>query len=243
MTDYGRRVLENFMPSLVQAGRVIVSGMMYGVDQEAHMLCMKYGGKTIAVLGYGLRSKTISGEDGRFMGEVIDSGGLIISEWKEIEGSTWTFPQRNRIVAGLADAILVVEAAEKSGSLVTVKWAEKFGKPVYAVPGQIFSGVSMGTNKIIATGRAKIVLSAEDILYSKLPDGRLGLPVMMSHPKRTNSIASRMLFLLENEPLTTDDLVKKLRVKIEEISVALTELALAEIIQESGGKHHLIKSV
>ncbi len=236
MTEYGRRVLETFMPSLVQAGIVIVSGMMYGVDQEAHKLCLRCGGKTIAVLGYGLASKTISREDRRFMKGVVDGGGLVISEWDNLDGSTWTFPQRNRIVAGLADSVLVVEAAEKSGSLVTVGWAEKFGKPVFAVPGQIFSGVSKGTNEIIAMGRAKMVLSAEDILCSDPSHLQMKLPIMETSARRGNNLPNRIAFLLENEPLTTDELVKKLRGSIEEINVALAEMSLVGWVEERLGK-------
>ncbi len=239
MTDYGRRVLETIMPDLVQAGLIIVSGMMYGVDQEAHKLCLKYGGKTIAVLGWGIRWAGLAREDREIQEKIIASGGLVVSEWEKRRPELWTFPQRNRIVAGLADSVLVVEAASKSGSMVTVSWAQKFGKSVLAVPGPITSKVSAGTNQLVAAGRAKMVLSAEDILCSYGLQKTPTQLVMFAGVERTNNFSQRILELLENEPLTTDEMVRILRERVERINVVLTEMNLSGMIEERNGKWEL----
>lgn len=242
MTDYGRRVLETLMPELVAAGVVIVSGMMYGVDQEAHRLCLKYGGKTIAVLGWGINYLGLALEDAKLQEEIVASGGLLISEWESLKPELWTFPARNRIVAGLADKVLVVEGAIKSGSLVTVAWAEKFAKQVLAIPGPITSRVSQGTNYLIASGRAKMVVSADDIL-SSLEISHETRQLKIFGGEKGHTLAGRIIGLLENEPLMTDDLARLLREPVSKIGEALTELSLVGSIEERSGKHYLIKSV
>lgn len=240
MTDYGRRVLEMIMPDLVQAGLYIVSGMMYGVDQEAHKLCLKYGGKTIAVLGYGLNYPGIASEDQKVKEQILSGGGLVISEWDKQDGALWTFPQRNRIVAGLADAVLVVEAAMKSGSLVTVSWAEKYKKEVFAVPGPITSKVSVGTNWLVTNRRAKMVLSAEDILCSFGLSRQPTQLVMFTGSERTNKFHERIIVLLENESFSTDEIVRTLGLPVEKVNAALMEMSLSGVVSEVNGKWELV---
>ncbi|MBI2326258.1 DNA-protecting protein DprA [Candidatus Collierbacteria bacterium] len=239
MTEYGRRVLETIIPELAAAGAVIVSGMMYGVDQEAHRLCLKYGGKTIAVLGWGIRWDGLAREDAKMQAEIVASGGLLVSEWESEKPELWTFPARNRIVAGLADRVLVVEAAIKSGSMVTVAWAEKFDRPVLAIPGPITSRVSQGTNYLIASGRARMAVSAEDILVA-LDITHQTRQLTMFGGERGHSLAGRIIELLGNEPLMTDDLARKLREPVSKIGETLTTLSLTGAIEERGGRHYLI---
>src|SRR3990170_4870145 len=123
MTEYGRRALETIVPRLVFEGKTVISGFMYGVDQYAHELCIENGGKTIAVLGWGI-NLPFKGSDIKLAEKIIKSQGLILSEWEEQQGTLWTFPTRNRIVAALADEIIVVEAAAKSGALITARLAQ-----------------------------------------------------------------------------------------------------------------------
>ncbi|KKU21465.1 MAG: protecting protein, SMF familiy protein [Microgenomates group bacterium GW2011_GWF1_46_12] len=123
MSRYGKQALGEIIPKLCGAGYTIVSGLMYGVDQEAHKLTLECGGCAIAVLGYGT--------------------------------------QRNRIVVGISDVIVVAEAGEKSGSLNTASWARRMNKPVYAIPGSVFSPTSEGTNWLVAQGLAKALTVTE----------------------------------------------------------------------------------
>jgi len=164
MSDYGRSVIEKWMPTFIQKGITIVSGFMYGVDQTAHRACLENGGRTIAVLGWGIDRK-VAAEDEKLYQQILEVNSLIVSEYEgELEGSVWTFPRRNRIVAGIADAVLVIEAAEKSGSLITARLARMFGKPLMAVPGLVTSKGAAGTNSLLKTGKAIMVTSAEEVL-------------------------------------------------------------------------------
>jgi len=164
MSDYGRSVIEKWMPTFIQKGITIVSGFMYGVDQTAHRACLENGGKTIAVLGWGIDRK-VAADDEKLYQQILEVNSLIVSEYEgELEGSVWTFPRRNRIVAGIADAVLVIEAAEKSGSLITARLAKIFGKPLMAVPGLVTSKGAEGTNNLLKTGKAIMVTSAEEVL-------------------------------------------------------------------------------
>lgn len=155
MSRYGRAIVEEIVPRLCGAGYAIVSGLMYGVDQVAHKNTLEYGGKAIAVLGWGIE-RANDPESDRLADEIVIHGGVVMSEYPgDTRGQLWSFPQRNRIVVGLSDIIIVVEAGIKSGTMSTVKWAEKMKKPVYAVPGSMFAKTSEGANYMIETGLAR----------------------------------------------------------------------------------------
>ncbi len=163
LTSYGRRATEQLVTEIAAAGITIVSGFMYGGDEAAHSSAVKAGGKTIAVMPCGI--DIISPEyQKNLYNEILETGGLIISEYeKDFLPQTWSFVQRDRIVAGLSKAVLVTEASLDSGSLITANYAKKFGRKVFALPGQITSEVSKGTIKLIKEG-AEVVTEARDIL-------------------------------------------------------------------------------
>jgi DNA processing protein len=162
-TRYTGEVLESLLGGLVANGVTIVSGFMYGVDAEAHLNCIELGGRTIAVLPYGIDFEP-PGEMAELYNSILENKGLFISEYPgNHPPEKWTFIARNRIVAGLSQAVLVVEAAKKSGALITAKKALEYGREVFAVPGSIVSGVSVGTNNLIKEG-ARLVSNCADIL-------------------------------------------------------------------------------
>lgn len=155
MSRYGRAIVEEIVPRLCGAGYTVVSGLMYGVDQLAHKKTLEGGGTAVAVLGWGIE-RVNDPESDRLADEIVTHGGVVMSEYPvDTRGQLWTFPQRNRIVVGLSDIIIVVEAGVKSGTMSTVKWAEKMQKPVYAVPGSMFAKTSEGANYMIETGLAR----------------------------------------------------------------------------------------
>ncbi len=154
MTTYGERMVLSLVPELVGQGFVVLSGLMYGVDRAAHKAAMASGGKTIAVLGWGINNK-MSFTDEKLAEEIVSKRGLIVSEWKEQPGTKWTFPLRDRITAALSQSIYVVEAAEKSGALITAEWGIRLGREIWAVPGPVTSLMSFGTNKLINEGKAR----------------------------------------------------------------------------------------
>ncbi len=163
ITSYGKAIVSRFIPMLVEAGFCIVSGLARGVDAEVHKITLKSGGKTIAVLGSGVDIITPM-QNKNLYDDILSDGGLIISEYPlGTEGSKWSFPQRNRIIAGVSLGVLVVEAGEKSGSLITASLATGYGRDVFAVPGPINSDLSVGVNNLLKRG-AIIATEPEDIL-------------------------------------------------------------------------------
>ncbi|MBQ2836252.1 MAG: DNA-processing protein DprA [Clostridia bacterium] len=165
-TGYGRKVAEQIATELSQLGINIISGMALGVDSAAHLgtLHEKCIGKTIAVLGSGL-DKIYPKENIQLARRIIKSGGCILSEYPiGTSANKLNFPQRNRIISGLSKGVLVVEASEKSGSLITADFALEQGREVFAVPGDINKETSTGTNNLIKQG-AKIVTSYIDVIH------------------------------------------------------------------------------
>lgn len=220
MTEYGKRVIEKIVPQLVFERKTIVSGFIYGVDQYAHQVCLENGGITIAVLGWGI-NYPLSDFDLKLAHQIIKKGGLLISEWENQKPALWTFPQRNRLVAALAKEIIVVEAAQISGALITTRIANKLNRSVWAVPGPITSKTSFGTNYLIKTGKAKMWLETP----------------------QTEKIQTKnkepFLNLLENEPLTADEIARKLNLPISQIGAQLSLLTLSGHLIEKGGKYYL----
>lgn len=156
-SEYGKQVAMNLGKNLAAAGAVTVSGMAKGIDSFGHLGALKAGGKTIAVLGCGV--DVCYPAENRKLYEQILSEGLIVSEYEPGTGPMpYMFPQRNRIIAGLSRVVTVVEAGRDSGALITAGLAEDFGREVYAVPGNITSMWSLGTNKLISDGAMPVVV-------------------------------------------------------------------------------------
>jgi DNA processing protein len=162
-TVYGSRAARKLSYDLALRGVRVVSGLARGIDSIAHTGCISAGGKTTAVLGCGLDS-IYPPENNRLFNDIIDSGGLILSEYPPgMPPLQHNFPARNRIISGISSGVLVVEAAKRSGSLITAGYALEQGREVFAVPGNADSAYSRGTNQLIKDG-AKLVLSVDDIL-------------------------------------------------------------------------------
>ncbi|WP_404462237.1 DNA-processing protein DprA [Sutcliffiella horikoshii] len=162
MSSYGNHALNKLIPPLLKEEFTIVSGLAKGVDISAHQLAMERGGNTIAVLGSGLFH--IYPKEHQSFAEEIAFHHLLLSEYPPYTPPTrWNFPQRNRIISGLSEGVIIIEAKEKSGSLITADQAMDQGREVFAVPGSILSETSKGTNALIQQG-AKLVSSHHDIL-------------------------------------------------------------------------------
>ena len=218
MTEYGRRVVESLVPRLVDQGWTVVSGFMYGVDQEAHRVCVECGGKTVAVLGWGINER-LETSDQRLADEIVKSGGLLISEWEDQKPTLWTFPARNRIVAAIASQIYVVEAAAKSGALITARMGRELGREIWAVPGPVTSTVSVGTNWLIKTGQAQMWVPNES----------------MSRDTKKGDLYT----MLQNEILTIDELVRKTGRSAEDLGAELTMMTLRGEVVEREGKYYV----
>lgn len=238
MTRYGKEAVDKFVSAFVAEGVATISGFMYGVDTEVHQKTVDYGGRTVAVFGCGL-DVIYPPENEKLYGEILEASGLVISQYEPgAKPHLWKFPQRNKIVAGLASlGVLVVEAGEKSGSLITASLAKKMGKKVYAVPGAISSSVSVGTNNLIKSGEALMAVSAGDILKIKLSHFAR---VSQDKPE-LNGLENKIYKILQLEPQGIDEMAMKIGGNIVEIGSVLSIMSLKGLLTESGGKYYLSK--
>lgn len=230
-TSYGRLVAKKLAADLASRGVTIVSGLAPGIDTAAHEGALS-AGRTVAVLGTGLGNPYPAGSEGRIA--AIARNGAVLSEFPwETPGSQWTFPRRNRIIAGLARAVVVVEAPERSGALLTADCALAQGKEVLAVPGPITSDASRGTNRLLQEG-AKLVLSADDVL------AELGMPSLPLPPSATLPPESQRVYdLLSREPLDPSEIVDHTGLPHARVAQILLELVLAGRVEELPGRKYV----
>jgi len=235
MTRYGREIVTKFMPQLVAEGVAIISGFMYGVDSEAHRQCIELGGKTVAVLGWGLDYKDVNK---KLYEKILQTNGLIISEYEaDLKPTLWTFPQRNRIVAGLASlGVLVVQGGEKSGSLITARLAKEQNKKVWAVPGPIDSSVAKGVNWLLKMGLAKMATEAGDILETG------GLTVQENlFDHNLDKTEQKIVEILKRESMEVDEVARTLGLTVMEVLGKISILSMKNIVDEENGKIYLKK--
>ncbi|MEK7664661.1 MAG: DNA-processing protein DprA [Patescibacteria group bacterium] len=241
LTNYGKRITEQFVTEIAASGITIVSGFMYGGDEAAHSSAVRAGGKTIAVMPCGI-DLIHPAEQEELYNEILKNNGLIISEYEgKLLPVSWMYAKRNRIVAGLSKAILVVEAGLNSGTLITTGYAKKYNRKIFAVPGPITSEVSKGTIKLIKEG-AEIATEAKDILkFFKIE----GLP--MSHKNcatsevaRADSLEQAIINQLKIEPMEADTIARTLGVSAAKIGTTLSLMQLKGIIQQEENKYYII---
>jgi DNA processing protein len=219
-SSYGRSVTRSLARDVAAAGLVVVSGMARGIDGEAHRGALEGGGRTIAVLGCGI-DRDYPAAHAELARRITESGGLVVSEYEPgVEPAPWRFPARNRIIAGLCRATLVVEARERSGALITADFALEEGRDVFAVPGEITSSLSAGTNGLIKLG-ATPVGSAADVLevYDLVTAARVSAPL--------GRAAQALLAYVSGTALTGDELGRAAALDPAESAAALLELELA----------------
>ena len=232
-TLYGRAVSRNISKLLSEYNIGIISGMARGIDAEAHRGAMDGNGFTCAVLGCGC-DIAYPPENKKLMLE-IEKKGAVVSEYPPgTQPISYNFPARNRIISGLSDGVLIIEAGEKSGALITANFALEQGRDVFAVPGSILSNMSKGTNLLIKDG-AKPVTDIGDIL------NELGIDVeIMNEKLNMNGLTSREKVIMEvicDSPIYLDDLLKKVSLKIGEINSILTSLEMKGLIRILPGKY------
>ena len=232
-TEYGREVTKLLTTELVLSGFTIVSGLALGVDAISHMTALGNNGKTIAVLGCGVDCCNPA-ENQSIYNSILESGNCIVSEFPlGMKPTQWTFPARNRIIAGLSQAVLVTEGAEDSGSLITAEFALKFKRKVFAVPGPITSSMSKGPYKLIAKG-AKLVTSASDILKDLKSEIRISKSETISKSKIQKGETKEereILDLLQNESLHFDEIVRRTKFKSAKLSSLLSLMEIKGLIK------------
>lgn len=235
MSEYGKRVVGMLVPDIIRAGMVTVSGLAFGIDAEVAKETVATGGRTVAVLGHGL-GMIYPKQNERLAEEIVQKGGLILSEFPlDTRPDKYTFPARNRIIAGLSLGTVVVEAALESGSLITAELALEYGREVFAVPGQIFDSHYAGCHQLIARGHAKLVTSASEILtdIGIVSSAQGGAPVQSYTPETPEE--EQILKILTTMPMVLDDLAEKTELPPSALSATLTMLEIRGIVKNIGG--------
>jgi DNA processing protein len=226
---YGRSVARMLSRDLAAAGAVVVSGMARGIDGEAHRGALEGGGQTVAVLGCGI-DRDYPALHAELARRIIATGGLVVSEYEPgVEPAPWRFPARNRVIAGLALATVVVEARERSGALITADFALEDGREVLSVPGEITSATSAGTNGLLRQG-ATPVTAVADVLEA------LGLE-LIADAGPTDPIQVAVLEALGDGVATADDLVRALAGDAGLVASALMTLELWGAVVEIDGEY------
>lgn len=233
-TPYGRLVAEKIASDLAVAGVTVVSGAARGIDTAAHKGALAAGGRTVAVLGCG-PDVVYPRENSRLLDQIAASGAILSEFPPGVQPEAWHFPTRNRIISGMAKGVLVVEAAEKSGALITADFALDQGRDVMAVPGNVTSPVSRGANRLIKQG-AKLVEGAEDIfeefgLDSLFPktEGCEQVPVKLSDEEK------QIYHLLSVEPVHLDELISRTGLSAGTAQAALMFLLTKGLAVKSAG--------
>lgn len=237
-TRYGMDAARRLAGDLAQAGVTIVSGLALGIDAVAHDAALQAGGRTLAVLGSGVDVVYPSGH--RLLAERIKDSGALLSEYPlGTKPDARNFPPRNRIISGLSRGVLVVEAGDRSGALITAQFALDQNRDTYAVPGAITWPMSRGTNRLIQNGEAKLVLSAQDI-FDEL---NLPLAVSQAQARATVPLAGhegQVMACLGDDPLHVDEVSRAAGLPMPVVSSTLAMLELKGLVRSVSGMNYIL---
>lgn len=228
-SNYGAEMTRRLVAGMVQAGVTIVSGLAHGIDIAAHQETLKSGGRTIAVLGCGI-DVAYPSEHRQEMAKIVEHGAILTEFPPGTQPMPTHFPTRNRIISGLSLGVLVVEAPEKSGALQTASFAGEQGRDVFAVPGNVTSPNSVGTNLLIQDG-AKLVMKADDILKElNLLQRSAETRQVVKRLSPETPLEARILDLLSTQTMHVDELSRECQLSIQEINALLALMELKGMV-------------
>lgn len=235
-TSYGKEACEKIIAGLKGYPIAIVSGFAMGIDTIAHKKAMQVGLKTVVFPGSGLSDEAMYPKTNiRLMKEIIENGGCLISEFEpDFKATQWSFPMRNRLMAGISKAVLIIEAEEKSGTLITARLTTEYNRDLLVVPGSIFSPNSKGTNRLLHQG-ATPMTCAEDVLEA------LGFEQEKDENKQARlfedlSPEEKKIIELLREPMARDDLIREIKMPIGEANSLLSVMEIKGLIKEELGE-------
>lgn len=236
MTVYGRQVTQDLATVLASKGVTVVSGLARGIDAIAHTAAMDAGGRTLAVLGCGV-DVVYPPENRKIFERMVESGALVSEYPPGSAPESTNFPPRNRIISGLSQAVVVVEAGETSGALITASFAANQGREVFAVPGNILAPQSMGCNRLIRDG-ARILLNPNDVLetlnlgpVTEYKQARLLMPA--------DEVEAQMLKILDDESLPIDEIQIRTGLPIDKVSASLVMMELKGMVKHMDGMTYM----
>jgi DNA processing protein len=238
-SEYGSRVARDLARGLSSLGFTVVSGMARGIDGVAHEAALTSGGRTIAVLGSGV-DRAYPSEHNRLYQKIIANGAVISELPIGTRPAAFNFPARNRLISGLSLGVVVVEATEKSGSLITAALAVEQGREVFAVPGEVGSSRSRGAHRLIRQG-AKLVETVNDIIEEIAPqliDRTGGAPVSPELPQQASPEARKIFALLQERSLQIDEVIEGSGLPPSKVSEILLDLELQGFLRQLPGKRY-----
>ena len=236
VTAYGRQITEELAGFLASNGITVVSGLARGVDIIAHQSALKAGGRTIAVLGSGV-DKIYPPEHMKTAEQMLERGAIVSDYAPGTPPDASNFPPRNRIISGLSLAVVVIEAGETSGALITAEFAAEQGREIFAVPGSILAPQSKGTNKLIQNG-AQPLLSVDDLMQA-LDFSRIGEHKAARKIIPTDETEARLMNVLGAEPLHVDEIRNQADLPIEKVSATLALMELKGMVRQVGGMNYV----
>ncbi len=231
-TEYGKMACQKLISGLAGHPICIVSGLAHGMDSIAHQSALDCGLPTVAFPGSGLDEKVIYPHTHvNLAKEILERGGALISEFgNEFGIQNWMFPQRNRLLAGIADAVLIIESREKSGTSITARLATDYNRELCVVPGSIFNENSTGSNRLIRAG-ATVITTANDILEALHIE-----PSQIAISFTNISDKEKDLLTHIQEPINVEELVRRSQLSINEINVLITGLEMKNLVCFINGK-------
>lgn len=239
-TSYGADVCRELISSLKGLPVIIVSGLAYGIDAIAHEAAMQVGLTTVSFPGSGLSDAVLyPAQHKNLAHRIIESGGALVSEFDpDLKAASWTFPSRNRLMAGLSDAVLIIEAEEKSGTLITARLATDYNRDVLVVPGPITWPTSAGTNMLLRLGATPI--TSKDDLREALGFPRLDTED--SKPKERDDLTpeEKKIVDLLREPKPRDELIRELGMSAADFNMTITMLEIKGVVKEELGILRLV---
>lgn len=237
MTPYGRQVTEELAAFLAHNGVTVVSGLARGVDAAAHQAALRAGGRTLAVLGSGV--DRIYPPEHRRLAEEISHHGALVSDYPPgTSPDSANFPPRNRIISGLSTAVIIVEAGETSGALITAAFAAEQGRDVFAVPGSIYALQSKGTNRLIQQGARPLLRIQEVLEVLNLQQVHEYKAARLAFPADATEAA--LLGILGNEPVYIDEIQVQSGLSIDKVSATLALLELKGLVRQVGGMNYVL---
>ena len=238
-SDYGRRVARDLARGLVSFGFTVVSGMARGIDGTAHESAIRAGGRTVAVLGCGV-DRAYPPEHEMLYRRISESGAVISELPMGARPIAFNFPARNRLISGLSLGVVIVEATEKSGSLITASLAAEQGREVFAVPGEAGASRSRGSHRLIRQG-AKLVETVDDIIEEIAPQlarraGDGAAPAARTLPENSGPAARQIFALLNESALQVDQVIEQTGLTAPQVLQVLLDLELQGFVSQTPGK-------
>ncbi len=236
-----RRAAQQYGEQLAADGAIIVSGLAYGIDAAAHEGALRGGGRTVAILASGLERPSPVGNQ-RLAARILDSGGAWLSEYPPGQTyRTYHFPERNRLISGLARATLVVEAREKSGTLWTARHALEQGRNLGVIPGPTDSDLCRGSNALLRAAVPILDMIDLRLLVDVWPQRSEASQVDLAEVSSDRGLPEQILVQLRDGPLSTDDLVRKLGIPAANLAATLLELELGGRVAREGARVVLLR--